>query len=340
LRRWLLLPIWILQLFTGAKSFLDNPLIGSRWLNARGLHVRRLRTADRLAQSRRARLASRVADEDRAAFDRDGFVVKRDFLPSREFAELRAQVERYRGEAREQVQGDTITRRIAYCPATATAMPALRRLQSNRDWRGLIRYAGSFDVEPLVYVQTILSKARSGPPDPQEALHSDTFHATVKAWLFVTDVKPDDSCFMYVAGSHRLTRERIAWERAKSVTMSPATDRLTGRGSFRIEESELAALQLPPPTRFAVPANTLIVADTHGFHARQPSERPSFRVEIWAYGRRNPFVPWTGADLLSVRALADRRIPWSWQFGDLREKVSLGRQVWRPRLSTSAFDPA
>jgi hypothetical protein len=44
LRAALLCPVWVLQLVTGAKSFADNPLIGSRWLNARGLHVWRLRT--------------------------------------------------------------------------------------------------------------------------------------------------------------------------------------------------------------------------------------------------------------------------------------------------------
>ena len=30
------------------------------------------------------------------------------------------------------------------------------------------------------------------------------------------------------------------------------------------------------------------------FHARGPSTGRSLRVEIWAYGRRSPFVPWAG----------------------------------------------
>ena len=50
------------------------------------------------------------------------------------------------------------------------------------------------------------------------------------------------------------------------------------------------------PKAFAVPQNTLVVADTVGFHARGLSARPSVRVEIWAYGRRNPFLPWLGFD--------------------------------------------
>ncbi len=339
-RNLLLFPLWAAQLLTGAKSFLDNPLIGSQRLNRWGLHAWRLRATDRLAGARRRRLADRISAADREAFERDGYVVKRDFLPPAEFAALEEQVRRYRGEAREQVQGHTITRRIAYDAQTARAMPALQRLQDNPDWRGLIRYAGSFDAEPAVYVQTILSQALSGAPDPQEALHSDTFHSTVKAWLFLTEVRPQESCFMYVAGSHRLTAQRLEWEHRKSLTMSPTTDRLTGRGSFRIMPDELAALGLPTPTHFAVAANTLIVADTHGFHARQSSQRPSMRVEIWAYGRRNPFLPWTGADPWSLRALAQRRAPLAWRTMDLLERTSLARQVWRPRANTGAFDAA
>ena len=76
------------------------------------------------------------------------------------------------------------------------------------------------------------------------------------------------------------------------------------QGSFRIEPDELAALGLPAPRAFAVPANTLIVADTYGFHARGPSAGRSVRVEVWAYGRRSPFIPWTSFDPWSGAALA------------------------------------
>src|SRR5215469_6552843 len=108
-------------------------------------------------------------------------------------------------------------------------------------------------------------------------------------------------------------------------------------GSFRIDPDELASLGLPQPHAFAVPAGTLIVADTFGFHARGPSVRPSLRVEIWAYGRRSPFpslaalVPWTTAAL-------GRRSRLSWQFGDWLEAAGLKTHRWRARTGVSAFD--
>ena len=331
-------PVWAAQLLTGAKSFMDNPLIGSQRLNQRGLHAGRVALAARLAASRRRRLARGLSEADRAVLDRDGVIAKADFLPPEEFAALRAQVEAYRGPMRETVQGNAATRRVALDPGALDAMPAVQRLLGLPEWRGLIRYAGSFDAEPITYVQTILSHARSGPDDPQCALHADTFHPTVKAWLFLTDVPADEGPFTYVPGSHRVTPERLAWERRMSLGMAEQPDRLTRRGSFRIEPSGLAALGLPQPHAFAVPANTLVVADTYGFHARGESSRASRRVEVWASGRRNPFLPWTGLDVWSIDALGQRRMPVFWAFGDLMQRAGVKPSHWRRLDGVSPFD--
>ena len=66
-------------------------------MNRAGLHVARMRLAQRMAERRRERLAALVGDDDRAAFARDGFVVKRDFLRPAAFAALSRQVLSYRG---------------------------------------------------------------------------------------------------------------------------------------------------------------------------------------------------------------------------------------------------
>ncbi|MET0269481.1 MAG: phytanoyl-CoA dioxygenase family protein [Sphingomonas sp.] len=325
--RYLLLPWWLLQLATGAKAFSDNPLIGSPALNRLGLHAGRVRMAAAIARRRRARLAKLVPDADRRAFDADGFVMRRDFLPPDQFAALRDQVLAFHGPAREMVQGDTITRRYALDPEALAAIPAARALLADPLWRGLLGYAGSFATTPLSYIQTILSGVHDAPADPQTALHADTFHATVKAWLFLHDVPADEGPFVYVPGSHRLTPERLAWERRQSIVARDGLDRLSSRGSFRVSEAALAEMGLPAPRAFAVPANTLIVADTFGFHARGPSLRRSKRIEIWAYGRRNPFLPWTGLDPLSIPGIAERRIPWLWRARDRFERF-VG-QPWR-----------
>jgi hypothetical protein len=304
-------------LLTGAKSFRDNPLIGSDKLNRRGLHVGRIKLAGKMAERRRLRLASGVDPADLAAFERDGFVARRGFLAPDIFAALRAQILAWPGPAREMIQGDTITRRYAVDPEMLRAVPAMRAFMRDPRWQGLARYVASFDIEPLLYVQSILSHRRDAPPDPQTQLHADTFHPTMKAWLLLEDVGPDDGPLTYVAGSHRLTRLRLDWERRRSLEVRGEDDFLSARGSFRIEPGELAAMGLPAPIAFAAPANTLIVADTFGFHARAPSGRATTRIELFGYSRRNPFLPFAGLDAWSLPGIAERRVPLLWLTHDI-----------------------
>ncbi|WP_294389577.1 phytanoyl-CoA dioxygenase family protein [uncultured Sphingomonas sp.] len=314
--RYIKAPWWVFELATGAKSFRDNPLIGSRRLNRWGLHAARVAVADRMAWNRRARLRRLIGAEDAAAFARDGFVRVPDFLAAEAFVALRDQVMARRAPAREMVQGDTVTRRMALDPAALKAMPAAAALMADRRFQGLIRYVGSYDAAPTCYIQTILSHRHAAPPDPQTNLHVDTFHPTVKAWLFLTDVAEDEGPLTYVPGSHRRDAARMAWERQRSLEVMDGDDFLAQRGSLRIRREELAGLGLPDPVAFAVRANTLVVADTGGFHARGPSVRPSTRVEIWAYGRRNPYLPWTGLDLGGLPGLSERRVPLYWALRD------------------------
>lgn len=333
--RLLLLPWWTLQLATGAKSFLDNPLIGSPRLNALGLHVARVRLAQWMATQRRARLSAPLSADDRTQFDRDGFIEIRDFLPPAEFAALQGQIAEYRAIPREMVQGHTITRRFALDGAARRAIPALDHFIAHPRWRALARYVASFDVEPLLYIQSILTHRRDAPPDPQVQLHADTFHPAMKAWLFLEDVADEGGPFTYVPGSHRLTPARLAWEKQRSLTVRDGNCRLSARGSLRIDTAELAGLGLPPPRRMAVPANTLIVADTFGFHARGEASGRSTRIELWAYGRRNPFRPLTGFDLWSLPGIVERRIGLRWAMRD-----RLARWIGQPWAQAAMKRPA
>jgi hypothetical protein len=338
MRRAVLAPMWAAQLLTGTKSFERNLVIGSRRLNEWGLHRARVGLAARLAESRRRRLAALVSEEDRAAFARDGFVIRRDFLPAEAFAALLQQVRAYKGPLREISEGDTILRKLALDGAALAAMPGLRGVLESPEWRGLIRYVGSRDAEPVVWIQSILRHAVDGPADPQTTLHADTFHPTVKAWLFLTDVGEDKGPFTYVPGSHRVTVERLHWEQRMSIEARQSPNVENRQGSFRLDPAELPALRLPPPRAFAVPANTLIVADTFGFHARGPSAGASLRVEVWAYGRRSPFLPWTGLDPWSSAALAWRS-KMGFRVGDLMQAAGLKQHRWRLRTGISPFDP-
>ncbi len=315
-------------MFTGAKSFVDNPVLGSRRLNRAGLHTWRVRAAHALARHRRSRLAALIPPDLREQFDRDGFIVVPEALPPAEFEALRAEIMNAAGECREQQQGDTITCRLPVGPRLRAA-PQLGKLLDSSWLRGILAYVGATRSEPLYYLQAIAGGVAEGPADPQLHLHADTFHPSMKAWLFLTDVGEDDRPFTYVPGSHRLTPERLKWEWQRSTTVLDGGDRLSQRGSLRVREEELPALGLPRPRRFCVPANTMVVADTCGFHARGDSPRPSLRVELWAYSRRSPFLPWTGLDLLSWQPIASRRAEWLTALLDRLDERGWTKQHWR-----------
>jgi len=320
--RWLLLPWWLAQVFTGEKSFWPNPILGSLALNRRGLAVWRGRLAHRMTARRRRRLESLIPAADRRAFERDGYVVKRELLPPGAFAALTLEIAALSAAAGEFKEGDAITRRIPLTPELLARLPACRSLLEHPAFRGLTRYVGSFDAEPLVFIQTIFTQVDEGQADPQTSMHIDTFHPTMKAWLFLEDVAEEDGPFTYVPGSHRRTPRREVWERRRSLQASDPKTRKTG-GAFRITKPEMAALRSAKPKRFAVPANTLVVADTYGFHARRRSTRPSMRLEIWAYSRGAPFAPWARLDLSPARFWRSRAAIIGLGFMALRQRLGL-----------------
>jgi hypothetical protein len=323
------MPFHVAAVATTSKSFRDNPVIGSAWLNGKGLHIGRMMAAARLTAWRRKRLAHLVTTEDTAALARDGFILKRNFLPDAFFHAIQRELLELCAPARDMMQGDTVTRRIALDQRRRQELPETRRLLESAEWLGLLRYVGASALEPLTYVQSIFSHARKGPTDPQTRFHADTFHSSVKAWLFLEDVPEDGSPFVYVAGSHRLTPRRLAWEKQASIVASQSNDFEASRGSLRVSIEQLRALGYAEPRRFAVPANTLIVAETLGFHARDRSSHPTVRVELWAYGRRNPFLPWVGLDPVGLPLVKGRAIPLSWSTADFAEYLRLSRNSWR-----------
>ena len=318
--------------FGQGKSFRDNPVLGSRWLNERGLHVARVVMADAMAHLRWWQLAWMVAREQRAAFHTDGFVVVEDFLPPALHARLVAEVDALRGPARAMIQGNTRTTRVLLDDEALARLPACAALLRDPRYQRLLRYASSRHHAPLFYVQQITNGGERGRPDPQKSLHSDTFHPTMKAWYFLDDVAEDAGAFTYVPGSHRSSLARLRWEHAQSLTAADGADRYAARGSLRVSPDELAAMGLPAPRRLGVRANTLVIANTHGFHARGPSREPSSRREIWAYARGNPFVPFAFTSVPFLSRLEQAALRAWWRREDTRAARAGKKPAWRLEL--------
>lgn len=304
--KYLLFPYYLASLASGAKSFRDNPIIGSYKLNSLGLHESRVKMAENMAKSKRKRLSHLVEKSHAKNFERDGFVVIPDVLPKSDFTNLVREVEQTSFEAREMKQGKTVTRFITLKPAHLRQLPYLASFIHGSLFQGLLRYSACWNGDPLVTLHTVFSPGPSSG-DPQSVLHSDTFHATAKGWFFLRDVELEDGPFSYVPGSHYATPGRLEWEQRQSLIAADSDIRLHARGSFRASPEEIHSMGYPEAVPLAVPANTLVIADTHGFHARHPSKRPAVRLGVYGSSRRNPFIPWTGGDMMDIPGLRGRR---------------------------------
>lgn len=330
----------LITLLFGEKSFEKNSLLRNAQLNEWGLHLKRVKWVHKLAQKRRRTLEATISSDDAEFFYQNGYIVKENFLHIDDFSALKIEAEQHTFDTREMLQGNTVTRRMALDHHMLKNLPALSQFFTASDWNKLIDFTASFKVQPMNYIQVIFSKVNQDEPDPQTYFHSDTFYSSAKAWLFLTDVDESIGPFMYVPGSHKVDEKRLAWEKYKAMQIvnRECVDVLSNRGSFRITEEELQTFGFEQPIKFNVKANTLLIADTFGFHARGESAETAVRSEIWAYARRNPMLPFVSGHFLALPWIRARTVTLYWQALDYLESKKLKRSPWRKVGKLKAYD--
>jgi len=304
-------PVWFFQLFTTAKSFSANPILGSPLLNRLGLHVLRVVLAHAVMQLRLWLLHWHIDPADRQSFREQGFILKPDYFPAEDFQRMEQELRHYKGHSRTYLQGDTRTLRTLLAPEALAQLPATRRQLADPAFLRLLCYANGHQRHPLFNTEQIFNGERGGAgDDPQKKLHVDTFHPTMKFWLYLDDVDAHNGTFVYIPGSQRLSWKRLRWEYRLSIRARTLPDLYATRGSFRVTEQDRLALGLPEPRAFAVPRNTLLIANTFGVHGRGPANPGSTRLALWGMGRTNPFIPFPGTGLPVFNRLQYRVLAW------------------------------
>ena len=327
----LLWPLHWLRLLSRTSDFTANPVLGNRTLNALGLHIWRKRAAHALCQRRRKHMRAGLPAGAAELLDRQGFVQLDQFLAPDEFQAAKAELASAALPVIEMAQPPALTRRVNLDAAScAGRYPALHRLITHRQLLGLLRYAAGYPGAPVIAIQCIHSGADTDGAghDPQTDWHTDTFHSTAKAWLFLHEVGADEGPLAYIPGSNAPTRARLAWERGQSVGAPVHANRLHAKGSFRVTEQELQQMGYGAPFIAAVHANTLVVADTSGFHRRTPSPRSTVRVEVYLSLRRNPFFAGLYPSLLALPVLRKRWAGWAFEWYEML--LRKGRPDWIP----------
>ncbi|MBX3250100.1 MAG: phytanoyl-CoA dioxygenase family protein [Myxococcales bacterium] len=297
-----------LDVVTARKDFTGR-VLGDARLNQLGLHPARIAASEVCVATRRLPLRLRYGALP-AAFRRDGVLVVERFLPDDVFArvqhEVRARVAEVavaqprprrvgRGFGQKQpfdggfdrFDGGTLNRFVAIDARTPHASRAVRAPRLSA--LGAMT-AGALPRPQRFWIYETVHGDEDAAPDIQKELHRDTFHSTIKLWLFLEDVRPEDGPFEYVMGSHRPTVARLRWEHAQACARTSPTHPRRG-GAFRIDEHELSRLGLGTPKPLPVPANTLVLADTRGFHRRGHAPAGASRLALYANLRTPPFSP-------------------------------------------------
>ena len=319
----------MLSLLTGAKSFKRNWWVGNSRLNKAGLHILRMRLAAALTRLRRGFLGRALPLEERAQFDSDGVLMRKNFLSPEELAAVKREICAVAWPTLEMSQPPARTLRVNFDAAMCQdKFPALYRFISNRRLLQWLRYAAGYPGTPIVGLQIIRTGGVEAGHDPQTDWHRDTFHTAGKAWFFLHDVAPDQGPFAFVRGSHRPTDAHWDWEYRQSLHARTDDNPMHANGSFRIDAAGLRGLHYSEPLVAAVAANTLVVADMSGFHRRTPSQQPTVRIELYFSLRRNPFFAGLFPSLLGWPVVRRR---WAgWAYRHFEWLVRQGRPDWIP----------
>jgi hypothetical protein len=132
------------------------------------------------------------------------------------------------------------------------------------------------------FVQRVDNKPDDG--DVQKVFHTDIFFPAIKYWYFPGEVKEEYGPFQYVENSVDLNEKLLDFYYEQSILISEdkwdrSRDKSHREGSMRILNEEIDKLGLK---RRSVPvkANTLVVANVGGFHARGHCTVPHIRNAV------------------------------------------------------------
>jgi hypothetical protein len=114
--------------------------------------------------------------------------------------------------------------------------------------------------------------------DLDSAAHTDTFFSNQNAWFFVEDCPLEAGPFVYGAGSHRVTLRRLLFQYVSSLRSFFGE---TGSARLTPGFQKMMSVDLKP---IVVRANTLLISNNFGFHARgigkAGAQRSAFKMSL------------------------------------------------------------
>jgi hypothetical protein len=181
--------------------------------------------------------------------------------------------------------GDTRVERYTYSLDEWKRFPAVTKLLSDNLLVQTLEGAELKSIEiGDVWFDTIYYDDPQKVASSQNQLHSDTFYTTHKVWFFIEPVNLEDGPLYFVPGTNQLSLKRLIFEYKKSIHFDELTDY-----SFRVEPKDRTFLGCIEKA-ITCPENTLVIANTRGFHRRGKAKGGHTRRQIHFCIRTNkPF---------------------------------------------------
>ena len=277
----------LVQVFSGTK------LVDSRVLNRLGVQVMRV-VAARAIYNLRSVPGEASVKAQIEELRREGSLLLPDFLPADHFERLRRECVQIFDNHADRL---TITRSGTNTVEGANmhdfgrelmpntfaffANPTMHAILEGVEKRSL-DYTSASSSE--YHEVQRLTQGAIGDQDPQTQLHSDTFFNTHRVWLYLDDVEIEDGPFVFVNRSHHLWLSQLYRTYAHSNKRNEVPSRRIGPGELErlgLEESIVTC-----------PRNTLLIANTCGYHRRFTGEPGRTRFAIHLLVRANPFSWW------------------------------------------------
>lgn len=275
--------------------FSYKKIFATRTGNALGLQIVRIVLARLLLFWRRRRCPERNLPEVRHLAS-EGYCVLENFLPPEEFEAVRAEFDEIFAAGRfsigavdrQAVANDTA--KLDWAAGNGVS-PAISAFRDNDRFMAILRGHEGRRADELMRLGDVkcmfwLSRRIDEPTNRPTAetsncdLHADTFHTITKAFLYLGDTDESNGSHIYVPRSHRLSLGRLKLDYLNSIR--------TMFGAPRTTDTELRDIGLAPLT-MNYPANTLIIANEQGFHARGNFGTNKPRHVLYFDYRSHPF---------------------------------------------------
>lgn len=263
-----------------------DKVIESRWMNRAGAQIARVLAA-RAAYHARQAPPARLVQAEVETLARDGIVVCPNFLDEPAFGRLRDEffqlIDLDRHEA--ETHGPNTREAAPLGKYSEDEAPRLHGFCRDERLAGVLAWAERRPIGELwrcAHIERLTQGADLENLDPETELHSDIFFATHKAWFYLEDVTPEQGPLVFVKGSHRIHPVQLYHLYLHSCGLAV-------NGSRRIADTERRRRSLEE-TVLTCRRNTLVIANTFGYHRRLRGEPGRQRHAVHFFLRANPFA--------------------------------------------------